>query len=292
MADTGINTGALPRLGRVLVVGVGMIGGSLGMRLRRSGACGEVIGSDSAPLDEALNQGAIDRAGPLEDLASQADLVILCTPVGTLENIARNIAPHLKPEAVVTDVGSVKGDVVAALAPLFKGRFVGAHPIAGKESSGVAAADPDLFEGANCILTPEEHTDPDATERVEALWRWAGSNLIRMIPEVHDRVFASVSHLPHLVAYALMDTVSRAGSEEIDPVAFAAGGLKDFTRVAASNATMWRDICLHNREAILESLDGYRKSLEQLQGAIENGDGNALEEVFSQARSVRERLTR
>jgi prephenate dehydrogenase len=280
-----------PALGTVAVVGVGLIGGSLALALKARGTCREVIGADAAPLDKALSLGVVDRAVSVEEAAAQADVVVLSTPVGAFPEVARRIRPALRPEAVVTDTGSVKRYVLEHVGPLFKGRFVGAHPIAGKERSGVEAATPDLFDGAHCILTPEIDCDADAAETVSRLWRGTGARVTTMPADVHDQVFACVSHLPHLVAYALMATVDRTRPGGVDPASFAAGGLRDFTRVAGSDPVMWRDICLTNPDAVTAMLDAYVHDLGVLKEAIRRGDGEALRTAFEAAQRVRERVT-
>lgn len=279
-----------PRFGTVAVVGVGLIGGSLGLALKARGVCREVVGVDRGPLDEAIARGAVDRGLRLEDAAKAAEVVVLATPVGAFAPLARALKPHLGPATVVTDTGSVKRHVLAHVAPLFGGRFVGAHPIAGRERSGVGAAKADLFEGAQCILTPTEETDADAVEAVSALWRGAGARVTTMPADVHDEVFACVSHLPHLAAFALMGVVDRTRPGGLDPAAFAAGGLRDFTRVAGADPVMWRDICLTNPDAVIAMLEAYTNELQRLRDAIRRGDGPFLENAFAAARRVRQRV--
>lgn len=280
-----------PRPGSVVIVGVGLIGGSLGLALRAAGACGEVVGCDASPLDEALERGAIDRALPLTEAARIADVVVLATPVRAMPDLARQIAPLLRPDAVVTDTGSVKGQLVRELTPLLGARYVPAHPIAGRERSGVAAADAALFSGASCVLTPPDGCDPAALAQAGNLWQQAGCRVLTMTPELHDRVFGWVSHLPHLVAFALMETVYNARTDEADPAEYAAGGLRDFTRVAGSDPVMWRDIFLSNRQAVLAASAALRAELERLETAIRDADGATLLDTFTHARHVRERIT-
>lgn len=279
-----------PRFGTVAVVGVGLIGGSLGLALKTRGVCREVLGVDREPLDEAVARGAVDRGATLEEAAKTAEVVVLATPVGAFPALARALKPHVTPETVVTDTGSVKRHVLTHVAPLFGGRFVGAHPIAGRERSGVGAAKADLFEGAHCILTPTADSDPDAAEAVSALWRGAGARVTSMPAEVHDEVFACVSHLPHLAAFALMGVVDRTRPGGIDPATFAAGGLRDFTRVAGADPVMWRDICLTNPDAVIAMLEGYLDELAALRDAIRRGDGEFLLDAFAAARRVRGRV--
>lgn len=280
------------RLGTVAIVGVGMIGGSLGKALKAANACAEVLGADRAPLDEAVRVGAIDRAVALKDAAGLADVIVLCTPVGAFAELAAAIAPHVGPAAVLTDAGSVKGTVAEVLIPVFGPRYVGAHPIAGKERSGVGAADASLFNGARCIVTPHEASAPDAVAAVTALWKKAGARVETMTAAVHDEVFACVSHLPHLVAYALMETVAATRPQGIDPAEYAAGGLRDYTRIAGSDPIMWRDIFLANRDAMLAVIETYQAHMEMFRNAIETGDAETLLAAFKTARTIREQVSR
>ncbi len=279
------------KIGTVAILGVGMIGGSLGLALKANGA-GTVLGVDTGPLDDAVKAGAIDRGVSLEVAAAEADLIVLCTPVGAFAELATAIAPHLKPTAVISDAGSVKGPVADALTPILGPRYVGAHPIAGKEHSGVGAADPNLFHGALCIVTPDKNSDPDAVAAVTALWEQVGARVETMTGDVHDQVFACVSHLPHLVAYALMETVASTRPAGIDPAEYAAGGLRDFTRIAGSDPTMWRDIFLTNRTAMLTLIGTYQKHLEMFRKAIESGDAETLMNAFETARTIRDQVSR
>jgi prephenate dehydrogenase len=279
-----------PRFGTVAIVGVGLIGGSLGLALKAAGACREVVGADAGPLERAVELGAVDRALPLADAAAAADVLVLSTPVGAFPDLARAIQPKLAPGAVVTDTGSVKRYVLEQVAPVFGSRFVGAHPIAGKERSGVEAATGGLFTGAHCIVTPAAGSDPDAVAAVEDLWRLAGGRVTTMPPEVHDEVFACVSHLPHVVAFALMTAVDRIRPGGIDPAEFAAGGLRDFTRVAGGDPVMWRDICLTNPDAVIAMIDAFAEDLDGMKDAIRRGDGEFLLNAFAAARRVRRRV--
>lgn len=287
-------TGAAPLFRQMTVVGVGLIGGSLALATKQAGAARTVVGVGRSEASRAVAQarGLADRV--TDDLASGvrgADLVVLAVPVRDIVRLLPEVAQLADPGCVVTDVGSVKGPILAAGdAALPDGRFVASHPIAGKEQAGPAAARADLFRGANWILTPGPRTRPDAAQKVETLWAAAGARVLRMEAGWHDEVFATVSHLPHLVAYALMDAVlaTERGGERIR---FSAGGLRDFTRVAGSDPAMWRDIFLMNREPVLRALDGYRDALERLAAAIRDGDGVALAARLLQARTAREELT-
>ncbi|TAK00620.1 MAG: prephenate dehydrogenase/arogenate dehydrogenase family protein, partial [Candidatus Manganitrophaceae bacterium] len=210
---------------------------------------------------------------------------------GTFERICQAIAPHLKEGAIVTDVGSVKGAWVARMESLMPRHafFVGGHPIAGREKSGVEAATADLFQGNRCILTPTAQSNPKALKKVAALWEKAGARVSEMDPFDHDQILAAVSHLPHLVAYVLMETLTHPKIAKKNPVQFSAGGLRDFTRIAASSPEMWRDIFLLNREAMVEMVDLYQETLEKVKKKIIDGDGPGLMEIFSRAKSVRQK---
>jgi prephenate dehydrogenase len=220
-----------------------------------------------------------------------ADMVVLAVPVGAIAPTIERIAPHLATGAVVTDVGSVKGPVAAAMERLLPGgNGVPGHPIAGRETSGPQAATAELFVGAKCALTPSRSTDPAAVTRVRALWKSMGSEVLEMSPERHDEVFAAVSHLPHIVAYALMGAILDLADDGDDLREFAAGGLRDFTRVAMSHPAMWRDICLANRQRILEMIGRFQVALDQLAVMINAEDGEGLYRKFERARACREGL--
>jgi prephenate dehydrogenase len=278
----------------MVVVGVGLIGGSLALAARQAGLVETVSGVDADPghRDLALTTGMVDRVtGGLNADLARADLIVLAVPVTEIVSLLPELARYAKDGCLVTDVGSVKGPILLAGDAAFPdGRFVAGHPIAGQERSGPAAARPDLFEGANWIVTPSSLTNRRAVERVAALWRGVGSTILTMKAGWHDEVFAAVSHLPHLVAYALMDTV--LGMPEGDErLKFAAGGLRDFTRVAASHPVMWRDIFLMNRDPTLRVLAAYREALAGLEAAIRDGDGDALTARLARARLAREEIT-
>ncbi|MFI5338321.1 MAG: prephenate dehydrogenase [Candidatus Methylomirabilales bacterium] len=284
---------ATPLFREMAVVGAGLIGGSLALAARKAGLVETVAGVDADPAHRkvALAMGMVDRvAGELTADVARADLVVLAVPVAEIVALLPEVARRVTDDCLVTDVGSVKGLILAAGDAAFPdGRFVAGHPIAGQERSGPAAARPDLFEGANWIGTPSALTNANAVQRVAALWRGVGSTIVTMEAGWHDEVFAAVSHLPHLVAYALMDAVLGLplGEERLQ---FAAGGLRDFTRVAASHPLMWRDIFLMNRGPILRALTAYREVLAALEGAIRDGDGEALTARLARARMAREEI--
>lgn len=280
---------------KIVIIGVGLIGGSLGMAIRDRKLAREVVGvdKDAISLGRAVAAGAVDRVEEeLSRAVEGADLVILATPVGRIESLAEALSGKLGREAVVTDVGSVKEPVVAAAARRleFPERFVGGHPVAGREKSGLGAATRALFAGAACVMTPTANTDPDALRRVSALWSAIGCRVVEMEPRKHDRIFSAVSHLPHIAAFALVTLM--LGLEEKEPglISYAAGGFRDFTRIAASSPEMWRDICLENAEEILGRIDEYQDGLESVKRMIKEGDGRGLEALFARSRSVREKL--
>ncbi|HRH80362.1 MAG TPA: prephenate dehydrogenase/arogenate dehydrogenase family protein [Thiobacillaceae bacterium] len=278
---------------RLAVIGVGLIGGSLALALRRKGMVKEVVGCGRgrANLEQAEHLGIIDRIAdtPAEAVIG-ADMVFVAVPVGAMPALFAAIAPVLEPDGIVTDAGSTKSDVVeAARRHLGErvGRFVPAHPIAGAEKSGARAARPELFKDKHLIITPLADNAPADIKQVRTMWQACGAQVEEMPPEVHDRVFAAVSHLPHLAAFALMEEL--AGREEADVFfRYAGSGFRDFTRIAGSHPEMWRDIALANHLAVLAELDLYIDKLKAIRGLIERADGPSLEELFARARGARE----
>jgi prephenate dehydrogenase len=282
---------------QLTIIGVGLIGGSLAQALKRASVVGEVVGvgRDSAHLQRALELGVIDRV-ELDPAAAVrgADVVLVATPVGAVETVFRQIAAHLPADAVLTDVGSTKGSVVEAAHAVFgrlPANFVPGHPIAGTEKSGVEAAFAGLFDGQRVILTPTEATNPKATARVRALWEQVGASVVEISVTHHDEVLAATSHLPHLLAFALVDTLATL-DEKQEVFEYAAGGFRDFTRIASGDPHMWHDICVHNEPALLKILDRFEADLDRLRQAIAGDDGNYLLEVFSRAKMARDQLCR
>jgi len=281
---------------KIVIFGVGLIGGSFALALRRAGVASEVVGfgRSAATLEQARQLGILDRIG--DDVAREvhdADLVLLATPVAQMTDIFARIAPHLGAQTLVTDGGSTKSDVVAAARANLGARieqFIPAHPIAGAEKSGAAAAQADLFQGKKVVLTPLPENSKVAVARVRNAWEWCGANVSELTAQQHDEVFAAVSHLPHLLSFALVhDLAQRDNRDQL--LAFAASGFRDFTRIAASSPEMWRDICLANREALMRELQQYAAELHVLHQALENNDAAKLEEIFSLAREVRSAWT-
>lgn len=283
------------RLKRVAIVGVGLIGGSFAIALRRAGVVATLVGVDrnAQALERAAALGVIDTAAEsVSDATSGADLVVVCVPVRAMASVLHDVALALDPGAVVTDVGSTKEDVTrtarAELRGLFP-RFVPGHPIAGREASGVEAATPELFKGARVVLAPVEETAADAIELVRSCWEAAGGRVVLLEARAHDRIFASVSHLPHLLSFALVSEIaSRPDAAEL--FGFAAGGFRDFTRIAASSPEMWRDIALANRAALLEELDRYGARLAVFRELVDKGDGPGLHRLMAEARASRQAL--
>jgi len=278
------------RFERVAVIGVGLIGGSFALALNAAKLCGHVvgIGRSAANLQLAKERGIIDS---IATDAADADLVLVATPVAQFPAVLAALAPQLKPAAIVMDAGSTKRDVVAAARSALGAKipqFVPAHPIAGAEKSGAAAASADLFRGKRVVLAPLPENAAASLAAVEAAWTACGARVTRMSAEEHDAVFAAVSHLPHLLAYALVhEFAGRGNSAQL--FGYAAGGFRDFTRIASSHPEMWRDICVANREPLLAELDRYAAKLRALRPLLERGDGAALEKLFAEARAARER---
>jgi cyclohexadieny/prephenate dehydrogenase len=285
-----------PVFQRLCLIGVGLIGSSVARVARQRGLAGEIVASvRSAETRAAVTElGLADRveSDPAAAVAG-ADCVMLCTPLGAYAGIVEAIAPHLAPGAVVTDVGSVKTCVVKEIEPLIPPgvHLVPGHPIAGTEHSGPEAGFPELFEGRWCILTPPPGTDRAAVDRVAALWRGAGSMIEEMSPEHHDRVLAITSHLPHLIAYTIVGTATDLAEDiKAEVIKFSASGFRDFTRIAASDPVMWRDIFLNNKEAALEIMQRFSEDLTALQRAIRRGEGDTLEKLFTRTRDIRRRI--
>ncbi|MBI5784862.1 MAG: prephenate dehydrogenase/arogenate dehydrogenase family protein [Rhodocyclales bacterium] len=282
--------------GKVVVCGVGLIGGSFALAIKSAVAvrqCPRIVGMgrSRAPLEEALRLGVIDEIGT--DWASAlkgADLVLLGMPVGQMAPVMQALVPHLEPQTIVTDGGSTKADVVAAARAAFGDKiaqFVPGHPIAGAEKSGVSAAKADLYVDRRVVLTPLAENAPESVQAVREVWEICGARVSELSADEHDRVFAAVSHLPHLLAFALVhDLATRDNSAQL--FGFAAGGFRDFTRIASSHPEMWRDICLANRRALIQELDAYMTELLKTRVLLASGDAGGLEAMFATARARRD----
>ena len=282
-----------PMFGRIALVGIGLVGSSLARVVRRQGLAGHVAVStrsaETRARAEELGLGDSYAHDPAE-AARDADLVIVSVPVGASGAVAEAVGGALKPGAIVTDVGSTKRSVIDQMAPhMPEGvHFIPGHPIAGTEYSGPDAGFASLFEDRWCILTPLPGTDPDALERLKAFWRACGSDVDEMDPDHHDRVLAVVSHLPQLISYNIVGTASDLEAvTESEVIKYSASGFRDFTRLAASDPTMWRDVCLHNKEAILEMLARFSEDLASMQRAIRWEDGDKLFDLFARTRAIR-----
>ncbi len=278
---------------RLTIIGVGLIGGSLARALKAAGYCAEVVGCgrNADALRRGVELGVIDRfETDIPAALKGADMVVLAAPVGSMQSLFAQVVPHLEEGAILTDVGSTKGSVVSAAqvaCAQVPNRFVPGHPIAGSERSGVEAADAGLYQNRRVILTPLAHTAPDAVEKVEAMWAAAGALVESMGVEHHDQVLAATSHLPHLLAYALVDALAEL-DDKAEVFRYAAGGFRDFTRIASSDPQMWHDICMHNSEALLGVLRHFSQHLERLATAVEQGDGAAVLETFARAKRARD----
>lgn len=292
--DTDAPAAEDPVFATLAVIGIGNLGSSVARAVRKYGAVSRVIVADLSreALVRAEQLGLADayHEAPSKAVA-EADIVVICTPVSTYGAIARAMAPHLKPGAIVTDVGSVKEAVINLVTPHLPpgNAFVPGHPIAGTEKSGPDAGSADLFVGRYWILTPDAGVDPAAVDRVTALWSRCGAIVEQMVAAYHDKVLAVTSHLPHLIAYTIVGTAfDLEGQEKQDVIRFSAGGFRDFTRIAGSNPIMWRDIFLNNREAVLEMLQRFNEDLTYLQRAIRWGEGDKLQDLFTRTREVRQ----
>ena len=279
---------------RLCIIGTGLIGGSLARALREAGACQEVVGAgrNTGNLQTAVDLGVIDRYDTdLAQAVSGADMVVVCVPLGAMEDVFRAIKDQLAEHAVLTDAGSAKGSVIEAVQRAF-GRvpdfFVPGHPIAGTEKSGVEASFPGLYKDRRVILTPLPETSTNATDRVRDMWEAAGARVTEMDPLHHDAILAATSHLPHVLAYTLVDSLSKLDDSD-ELFEYAAGGFRDFTRIASSDPVMWRDICLANGDAIQLMIEHFIGDLQGLSQAVKDHDGQQLLEIFTSAKIARDR---
>ncbi|MEE9503980.1 MAG: prephenate dehydrogenase/arogenate dehydrogenase family protein [Thermodesulfobacteriota bacterium] len=277
---------------RMAIVGVGLIGGSLAKAVKEKKLVGEVlgVGRSEERLESARKLGIIDRySGRINDILGEADLVVVAGPVGVIVDLIREMIPFLKKGTIITDVGSVKKKIVKEVEAFIPGSlyFVGGHPIAGTENSGFEASFSTLFEGRKCIITPVSTTDSHALERVKELWTQVGSVVACMDSEEHDEVFAAVSHLPHIVAYSMVNSLLKVKGFEKNIFSFSAGGFKDFTRIAASDPVMWKDIALMNKDKLLSAIKLFQEYLEELKEAIEREDGERLLSEFQKSREFK-----
>ncbi|MEW6618348.1 MAG: prephenate dehydrogenase/arogenate dehydrogenase family protein [bacterium] len=277
----------------IAIIGVGLIGGSLGLALKKANLVQNIIGIGrrEEKLQQALKLGAVDSI--VTDIyfgVKKVDLVILAVPVNSIMDIANQMVPYLKMGTIVMDVGSTKQKIVRKLTPSFSSgeiHFVGAHPLAGSEESGIEVAKPDLFEGATCVITPIPQTNGKAISTVRLLWEGIGAKVVEMSPELHDELIAYSSHLPHIIATALVDLIKMQDKKIISLLA---SGFKDTTRIAASHPVMWRDICLTNQEELLKSIDNFKKILEKWEDLIKNTNSEVLIKEFEEVKNFREQI--
>lgn len=280
---------------KIAVIGVGLIGGSLALALKQAGAVGHVVGIGRGKnnLQTALDLGIVDSiTQELSEGVQDADIVFLATPVQAFGPLTVEAMPHMKPGAIITDGGSVKQAVINAVEPTLRPDvyFVPGHPIAGTENSGAAAAFPTLYRDRRCILTPTEHTNSSALDRIQAMWELVGSQVVIMSPEKHDRILAAISHLPHMVAYALVNAVGSYDRYNENILEYSAGGFRDFTRIASSDPTMWRDIALTNRQALIEMMEQFEVFFRELKEDISNESGDNLYEFFWRSKQSRDEI--
>lgn len=281
---------------RIAILGVGLIGGSLARALKNANAVTTVVGygRDENKLKKAVQLGVIDNYSlNIEEVVTDADIVVLATPLSTADKLFSAMSGALKKTAIITDVGSAKGSIVKSarenLADSFT-RFVPGHPVAGKEESGVEASFAELFDAHRVILTPVAETDPEALNLITDMWKLTGAEVVNLDVKHHDNILAATSHLPHMLAYALVDCLSRM-QERDEIFEFAAGGFADFTRIASSNPGMWHDICFSNREQLLIVMDQFDQHLNKIREAIKNDDSDALLELFERAKTSRDKFT-
>ena len=281
-----------PHFYKMAIIGVGLIGGSLALDCRKLGLVGKFVGNgrNEENLKKAVACGVIDSYDlNVEKVVEDADLILLATPIGSYRETVEKILPFISPEAIITDVGSVKGKVVDDLEPLLKKKkFIPAHPIAGREKSGVGAAVNGLFIGARCILTPTPSSDRESLKKIKALWEEVGAVVSMLDPKEHDEILGMVSHLPHLIAYALVNTVLGMSEKKKELVSYSAGGFRDFTRIAASSPEMWRDIFISNQKVVLDQIGQYEAVLGRLKKYIEEGNEVALQKEFEKSKRFKE----
>ena len=277
----------------VCIIGTGLIGGSLALAIRQAGFCKEIVGAGrtEATLVKAVELGVIDRYDTsISNAAEDADIVVVCVPLGSMHAVFEKINAAEIENTIITDAGSAKQSVIDDAEFVFGAgfrNFVPGHPIAGTEQSGVGAAFPELYQNRRVILTPTENTSVDALEKVRAMWQSAGAEVETMSAEHHDLVLAGTSHLPHLLAFGLVDCLNNL--EDVDEIfRFAAGGFRDFTRIASSDPIMWRDICLSNRDEVMVMMRRYSVEMEKMYKALEAGDGEKLREIFERAKKARD----
>ncbi|VAV83705.1 Cyclohexadienyl dehydrogenase [hydrothermal vent metagenome] len=281
--------------GKVTIIGVGLIGGSLALAMREQGMTTEIVGVGRGieNLEEAVGLGIIDSyTTDVREGVRDADLVFLAVPVLSIAGVIETAASALKPGAIITDGGSVKETVLQEVKKVLPEgvHFIAGHPIAGTEFSGAAAAFATLYQGKKCILTPDADTDPEALALVRSIWETVGSNVTEMDTKTHDAILGAVSHLPHVIAYALVNTIAGTNADERSAIDYSGGGFKDFTRIASSSPEMWKDICLMNKTAIVEVIERFQLELDVLKDHIKDGSSEGLKKDFGRAKKVRDTI--
>jgi prephenate dehydrogenase len=277
---------------RITILGVGLLGASFALALKKNRLCSTITGygRSGENLQRAKERNIIDsfEQDPVA-ACRDSDLIMLSAPVGSFPGLAKAIAPALKKGAVLTDVGSVKGMLVREIEKMMPKdvHYIGGHPIAGSDRSGIDSANAELFRNARCVITPTENSDPSALDKIQNLWKALGSEIIILNPEEHDRIYASVSHLPHLIAYAMVNTVAEIDRSYLD---FSGKGFMDSTRIACSSEDLWNDICLFNRDNLIEALAVFQKKLDMLDQYLKAGDSDSLKAEFRKARTLRENI--
>ena len=279
---------------RVSIIGVGLLGGSLAKVLRKLGLAKSIIGygRNKANLDGAKNLNIIDDVAPnIQSAAKDADLIVFCSPVQTIAQLAMEMSPHIKPGCLVTDVGSTKETLISEIEKFFPEgiSFIGAHPIAGGEMSGFRLSSDTLFDGAHCIITPTDKSDPESLKMATELWKTIGMQVSIMDPKEHDFIFGAVSHLPHVLAFALVRLLDKKDSHD-EIFKYAAGGFKDFTRIASSDPGMWLDICMNNKDEIIPLIRQINDELEEVAQFLIEGDSESVYKTFATAKSARQRF--
>ena len=277
---------------KITIMGVGLLGASFALALKKNRLCNSITGYGrnrenllKAKELDIIDSFELDPASACED----ADLIMLSTPVGSFLDLVKVISPSLKKGAILTDVGSVKGRLVREIEKILPKsvHYIGGHPIAGSDRSGIDSANSGLFRNAKCIITPTENSAPDALEKIQALWKSLGSDILNLNPEEHDRIYASVSHLPHVVAYAMVNTVADMDRSYLD---FSGKGFMDATRIASSSEELWNDICLLNRDNLVEVIAVFQKNLQRLEQYLKTGNSDSLKNEFRKARILREQI--
>ena len=282
-------------INKLCIIGVGLIGGSLARALKEKGYCKQIVGSsrNAAHLQKAVDLGVIDSySTDMQEAVKGADVIIVCVPLGSMEMVFSRIKDVITPDTIITDVGSSKQSVVDAAEKAFgevPANLIPGHPIAGTEKSGVEASFAELFQRRKVILTPLENNDPQQVEKIEQMWLQTGAEVRQMTVEHHDEVLAATSHLPHVLAFGIVDTLAKMDSQQ-EIFEYAAGGFRDFTRIASSDPVMWRDICVNNRDALLKVMRKYIEDMELMYDLIEKSDGEAIKDMFEGAKGIRDKF--